>query len=64
MATPISPKDLGILLSCGAVLPFAAAFGAYPAGGRKGKMLNVISFVIGLIAIAIVGVVLQQLNRY
>jgi hypothetical protein len=60
MATPISPRDLGILLACGATLPFAAFFAAYPVEEGKRKALNIISFIVGLIAISIVGLVLYH----
>lgn len=62
MSGPIPPKDLIILLGCGSLLPFAAAFGTYPFAGPKRKILNIISFSIGLAAIMVVGVVLHQVN--
>jgi hypothetical protein len=43
------------------VLPFAAAFGAYPFDSRNRKKLNILSYCIGLIAIGIVGLVLTQI---
>lgn len=60
MAGPISPRALGVLLTCGAILPLAAFFAAYPVEGGKKKTLNIISFAVGLIAITVVGVVLYQ----
>jgi len=60
MSGPIPAQQLGILLACGAVLPIAAAFGAYPFDGPNRRKLNIISYSIGLIAIAIVGVVLHE----
>ena len=62
MSVPISPRDLGILLTCGATLPFAAFFAAYPFEERKRKALNILSFMVGVFAIAIVSFVLY-LNR-
>lgn len=58
MAVPISPRDLGILLTCGATLPFAAFFAAYPFEGGRRKTLNVVSFMVGVLAIAVVSFVL------
>ena len=60
MSAPISPRDLGILLACGAVLPVAACFGAYPFDGRNRRKLNILSYSIGLVAIAIVAVILHE----
>lgn len=60
MAVLISPKALGVLLACGAVLPVAAFFAALPIEGGKRKTLNIVSFIVGLIAISIVGVVMYQ----
>ena len=60
MAVPISPKTLGFLLSCGAILPFAAFFAARPGENGKWQISNILSFIIGLIAITMVGVVLYQ----
>jgi Fe2+ transport system protein B len=60
MATPISPKALGLLLACGATLPVAAFFAAFRADERKYRVLNVLSYIFGLIAISIIGVVLYH----
>lgn len=60
MATPISPRDLTILLACGLSLPFAAFFAAYPFKGSK-KPLNIISFALGLLVISIVAI---EMYRY
>jgi hypothetical protein len=49
-----------VLLTCGAILPLAAFLGALPVEGGKKKTLNIISFIVGLIAIAVIGVVLYQ----
>jgi hypothetical protein len=60
MTGPIPPKALTILLSCGAVLPFAAFFAAYPFEGAKRKLFNIASFIVGLIVISIVYIVLNH----
>jgi hypothetical protein len=60
MAGPITPRALTVLLTCGAILPLAAFLGALPVEGGKKKTLNIISFIVGLIAIAVIGVVLYQ----
>ena len=60
MATPISPRDLSILLACGASLPFAAFFAALPLKGGK-RILNIVSFIIGLAVISIVAI---EMYRY
>jgi hypothetical protein len=60
MATPISPRDLGVLLTCGAMLPFAAFFAAYPVERGKKKALNILSFTFGLLVIAVVGFVMYK----
>lgn len=62
MATPVSPRDLSILLTCGVMLPLAAFFAAYPVERGKKKALNIISFTIGLLVITVVGVVMYH-NR-
>lgn len=60
MTVPISPKTLGLLLSCGAILPFAAFYAATPNKEGKWKMSNIVSFIIGLITIGVVGFILYQ----
>lgn len=60
MATPISPRALGVLLACGGMLPVAAFFAAYRADEKKYRKLNILSYIMGLLAITVVGVVMYQ----
>ena len=60
MTGPIPHKALTMLLACGAVLPFAAFFAAYPFEGGKRKLFNIVSFVVGLIVISVVYIVLNH----
>ena len=56
----ITPRALMTLLACGGVLPLAAFFAALPIEGGKKKALNIASFLVGLTAITIVGIVMYQ----
>lgn len=62
MTTPISPRALVVLLTCGALLPVGAFFAALPTEKGKRKTINIIGALIGLVAISVVGFVLYQ-NR-
>jgi len=62
MSGPIPPNALLALLGCGSVLPIAALMAAYPDKKGKWKMLNIVSFVVGLGAIATVAIILYQIN--
>lgn len=60
MTTPISPRAVGVLLTCGAILPVAAFLAALPTEKGKRKTLNVLGAFLGLLAILVVTVVLFQ----
>lgn len=60
MAVPVSPKALALLLFCGAILPFAAFFAARPDEHGKWRLSNIFGFIVGVIAISVVGFVLYQ----
>ena len=62
MTGPIPPNALLMLLGCGSVLPVAALMAAYPDKKGKWKILNFVSFAVGLTAIAVVGVILYRIN--
>ena len=58
MAVPISLLSRTVLFACAAVLPLAAFSAAYAYDSPRRKKLNIISFIVGLVTIAVVGVVL------
>lgn len=57
MAVPISMASKLTVMVCMAVIPFAAFFGAY-VFDEHSRLKNIISIVIGLLAITGLGVVL------
>jgi len=59
----IAPRALATLLACGGILPLAAFLAALPVEGGKKKTLNIVSFIVGLIAITVVGVVLYHYRQ-
>lgn len=60
MSHPISPNIIYLLLSCGAMLPFAAFFAARPDENGKWRPSNIVSFIVGLLVISVVAFVLYQ----
>jgi len=60
MSAPISLLARTVLFACAAILPLAAFSAAYAYDEARRKKLNIISFIIGLLTIAVVGVVLYQ----
>jgi len=62
VAGPIPPNALLMLLGCGSVLPIAALMAAVPDKKGKWKILNVVSFLLGLTAIAGVAIILYRIT--
>jgi len=60
MAAPISLMARTILFACAVVLPLASFSAAYAYDSPNRKRLNIISFIVGLLTIAVVGVVLYK----
>ncbi len=58
MATPLPTIARNIFFVCALILPLAAFSAAYDYEGEKKKVLNIISFAIGVTAVIIVGILL------
>ena len=56
----IPPLARYVLLGCAAVIPFAAFSAAYAYRRENGKKINIVSAIIGVIAIFIMGIVIYQ----
>jgi len=56
----IPPLARYVLLGCSVVIPFAAFSAAYAYRRENGKKINIISAIIGVIAIFIMGVVIYH----
>jgi len=56
----ISPLARYVLIGCAAVIPFAAFSAAYAYKREDGKKINIVSAIIGVIAILIMGVVMYH----
>lgn len=62
MATPIPPRELGILLASGVTLPLAAFLAALDFDSGKKRAINIFGLILGLVAIVIVSSVMY-INR-
>lgn len=58
MASPLPIVARNIFFICALILPLAAFSAAYDYEGEKKKILNIISFIIGVTAVVVVGLLL------